>query len=54
MMARHHQQQLKIFVMTIQKMIYAVDGCSRWSVAGGDDGVLLMLARKTAPTVAVC
>ena len=30
------------------------DGCSRWSVAGGDDGVLLMVARKTVPTVAVC
>ena len=26
MMARHHQQQLKIFVMMIQKMIYAVVG----------------------------
>ena len=30
------------------------DGCSRWSVAGGDDGELLMDARKTVPTVAVC
>ena len=25
-----------------------------WSVEGGDDGELLMAARKTAPTVAVC
>ena len=23
------------------------DGCSRWSVAGGDDGALLMNAKKT-------
>ena len=30
------------------------DGCSRWSVAGGDGGELLMDARKTVPTVAVC
>ena len=29
------------------------DGCNRWSVAGGDDGVLLIDARKTVPTVAV-
>ena len=30
-----------------------VDGCSWWSV-GGDDGELLMAARKTVPTVALC
>ena len=29
------------------------DGCNRWSVVDGDDGVLLMNARKTVPTVAV-
>ena len=29
-------------------------GCSRWFVAGGDDVVLLMVARKTVPTAAVC
>ena len=28
--------------------------CSRWSVAGGDDGVLVMVARKTVPILAVC
>ena len=30
------------------------NGCSRWSVAGGDDGELVMDARKTVPTVAAC
>ena len=30
------------------------NGCSRWSVAGGDDGELLMDAKKIVPTVAVC
>ena len=29
------------------------DGCSRCSVAAGDDGVLMVVARKTVPTVAV-
>ena len=30
------------------------DGCSRWSVTGGDDGVLLMIARTTVSTASVC
>ena len=30
------------------------DGCSRWPVAGGDDGGLIVVARKTVPTVAMC
>ena len=30
------------------------NGCSRWSVAGDDDGGLMVVARKTVPTVAVC
>ena len=38
----------------VEGMTSQGDGCSRWSVAGGDDGVLLMVARKTVPTVAVC
>ena len=29
------------------------DGCSWWSVGGDDEG-LLMAARKTIPTVALC
>ena len=29
-------------------------GCSSCYLAGGDDGVLLVVARKTVPTVAVC
>ena len=30
------------------------DGCGWWSVEGGDDEGLLMAARKTVPTVALC
>ena len=35
-------------------MVVEGDGCGWWSVAGGDDGELLMDARKIVPTVAMC
>ena len=35
-------------------MVEWKDGCSWWSVEGGDDVELLMAARKTVPTVALC
>ena len=30
------------------------DGCSWWSVEGGDAEGMMMAARKTVPTVALC
>ena len=37
-----------------EEVEFVGDGCSWWSVEGGDAEGMLMAARKTVPTVALC